>query len=124
MFLDSSPCRFPRNQRILSGFCQKLSKFPSDQYFYECQVSLALEHNCIIIIYRNFKIDFTAYCKKHRERFRYVCPDPLRFQSFAESVSFGKSAFCREVKCLTNNAFDLTSKTRKLCDFRWKFEIF
>ncbi|CAI2327538.1 unnamed protein product [Caenorhabditis sp. 36 PRJEB53466] len=35
---------------------------------------------------KNFKVDFAAYCKKHRERFRYVCPNPLRFQSFAEDA--------------------------------------
>ncbi|CAB3404675.1 unnamed protein product [Caenorhabditis bovis] len=35
---------------------------------------------------KNFKIDFSRYCKKHRERFRYVCPDPLRFFTFAEEA--------------------------------------
>ncbi|PIC43281.1 hypothetical protein B9Z55_004074 [Caenorhabditis nigoni] len=48
-----------------------------------CQNSLLTN---IFTNVKNFKIDFTAYCKKHRERFRYVCPDPLRFQSFAENA--------------------------------------
>ncbi|EFO97985.1 hypothetical protein GCK72_004851 [Caenorhabditis remanei] len=48
-----------------------------------CQNSLLTN---IFTNVKSFKIDFTAYCKKHRERFRYVCPDPLRFQSFAENA--------------------------------------
>ncbi|CAJ0608599.1 unnamed protein product [Cylicocyclus nassatus] len=31
-------------------------------------------------------IDYTAYCKEQRERFRYVCPKPLRFRTYAEQA--------------------------------------
>ncbi|VDO39633.1 unnamed protein product [Haemonchus placei] len=31
-------------------------------------------------------IDYSAYCKKSRERFRYVCPKPFRFKTYAEQA--------------------------------------
>uniref|UniRef100_A0A1I7Z9E6 CPG4 domain-containing protein n=1 Tax=Steinernema glaseri TaxID=37863 RepID=A0A1I7Z9E6_9BILA len=34
-------------------------------------------------------IDHTAYCRKHKERFEFVCPKPLRFGSYVdEAVAF------------------------------------
>ncbi|TMS34193.1 hypothetical protein L596_001832 [Steinernema carpocapsae] len=34
-------------------------------------------------------IDHTAYCRKHKERFDFVCPKPLRFGSYVdEAVAF------------------------------------
>ncbi|CAI5440961.1 unnamed protein product [Caenorhabditis angaria] len=47
------------------------------------------EHSLLTNIFTNvksFKVDFTKYCKKHLERFQYVCPDPLRFFSFAQQA--------------------------------------
>ncbi|PIO56314.1 hypothetical protein TELCIR_22287, partial [Teladorsagia circumcincta] len=35
---------------------------------------------------RELKIDFSAYCKKSRERFQYVCPKPFRFKTYAEQA--------------------------------------
>ncbi|CAD6192162.1 unnamed protein product [Caenorhabditis auriculariae] len=35
---------------------------------------------------RHLKIDYTAYCKTQKERFRYVCPEPLRFHAYAEQA--------------------------------------
>ncbi|KAE9420743.1 hypothetical protein Angca_000349, partial [Angiostrongylus cantonensis] len=32
------------------------------------------------------KIDYTDYCKNAKERFEYVCPEPLRFRTFAEDA--------------------------------------
>ena len=36
---------------------------------------------------REIVIDFSGYCKLHRERFQYVCPDPIRFHTYAQDVS-------------------------------------
>ncbi|VDK40438.1 unnamed protein product, partial [Gongylonema pulchrum] len=34
-------------------------------------------------------MDYATYCKKHRERFQYVCPDPLRFRKHsADALAF------------------------------------
>ncbi|KHJ85590.1 hypothetical protein OESDEN_14679, partial [Oesophagostomum dentatum] len=30
------------------------------------------------------RVDFSEYCKQQKERFRYVCPKPLRFKTYAE----------------------------------------
>ncbi|KAK6020990.1 hypothetical protein OSTOST_13348 [Ostertagia ostertagi] len=36
--------------------------------------------------FSELKIDFSAYCKKSRERFQYVCPKPFRFKTYAEQA--------------------------------------
>ncbi|CAJ0585801.1 unnamed protein product, partial [Mesorhabditis spiculigera] len=35
---------------------------------------------------RGFRLDFTRYCKKEKDRFQFVCPDPLRFHSYAQDA--------------------------------------
>ncbi|CAJ0956248.1 unnamed protein product, partial [Mesorhabditis belari] len=35
---------------------------------------------------KGFRIDFTKYCKRYKARFQFVCPDPLRFHSYAEDA--------------------------------------
>ncbi|VDM67122.1 unnamed protein product [Strongylus vulgaris] len=32
------------------------------------------------------QVDFSEYCKQQKQRFKYVCPKPLRFRTYAEQV--------------------------------------
>lgn len=32
------------------------------------------------------KINVLAYCNRHRERFRFVCPDPTRFKKYSSDA--------------------------------------
>ncbi|GMT00176.1 hypothetical protein PENTCL1PPCAC_22350, partial [Pristionchus entomophagus] len=58
-----------------------------DAYVDSCKATLITNFYSNI---KQVKVDFTSYCRRHKSRFEYVCPEPLRFPKYVKDTT----SFC------------------------------
>ncbi|GMT35477.1 hypothetical protein PFISCL1PPCAC_26774, partial [Pristionchus fissidentatus] len=58
-----------------------------DAYVGSCKATLITNFYSDI---KQVTIDFTSYCRRHKARFEYVCPEPLRFPKYVKDTT----SFC------------------------------